>query len=457
MVPPKINRRRFVRTTATAGAGLSLVHVLGASDSNPASSRSKPAILGGPKAHPESWPKWPVFDQTEQQGLSETLNTGHWFRYYKGAEQVASFEAAFAKRAGAKYCLATTSGTTAMQTALGALDIGPGDEVVIPAYTFIAVYNVVVLNYALPIFADIDPETFQLDAAKMEAAMTEHTKAVIPVYIGGHMPDMDRVMQAANQRNVAVIEDACQATVSEWRGRPVGNAGLCGCFSFQAGKCLAAGEGGAILTNNLEFAHRCELFHNQGKARKTAVAEANAFTAGNRGTNVRMSEWHGAVLRAQMTRLEQQANRRWENGRYLNQLLQEIPGIAPARLLSGCTRSAFYLYMFRYQKEQFAGLAREKFLKALVQEGVPASAGFNSLNTDSYVTTLRQNRHYLKLYSKETLDRWESQDQCPLSDRLCAEIVCLPQSALLGSKTDMERVADAVRKIRAYAPELAKA
>jgi perosamine synthetase len=457
MIPTRIHRRRFIKTAAATGAALSVAHLFGASESRPARSGSRPAVLGGEKAHPNGWPGWPVYDQAEQQGLAETLSSGQWFRYAKGARQVAAFETAFARRAGAKYCLATTSGTTAMQTALGALDIGPGDEVVIPAYTFIAVYNVVVLNHALPIFADIDPETFQLDPGKLEAAMTPQTRAVLPVYIGGHVPDLDRIVAIAGQRNVPVVEDACQAPVSEWRGRPVGTFGLCGCFSFQAGKCLAAGEGGAILTGSVEFAHRCELFHNQGKARKTSFAEANAFPGGNRGTNVRMSEWHGAVLQAQMTRLEQQANRRWENGRYLNDLLKSIPGITPARLLPNCTRSAFYLYMFRYQKERFAGLPRERFLKALVAEGLPASAGFTSLTTDPYVTSLRQNRHYLKLYSKETLDRLEKQNFCPHNEKLCAEIVCLPQAALLGSRTDMELVAEAIRKVQAHAPEILKA
>ena len=206
---------------------------------------------------------------------------------------------------------------------MGALDIGPGDEVILTPYTFVATYNVIVLNYALPIFADVDVETFQLDPAGLKAAITENSKAIIPVHIGGNVCDMDRILAVANKHGIPVIEDACQAHLSEWRNKMVGNWGQCGCFSFQASKNLNSGEGGAILTNHAEFAHKCELFQDQGRARKTAAGAANAFSySGNRGTNLRMTEWQGAVLRAQMTRLEEQSNRRWENAKYLSACLE---------------------------------------------------------------------------------------------------------------------------------------
>src|SRR5205085_5680650 len=154
--------------------------------------------------------------------------------------------------------------------------------------------------------------------------------------------------------------------------------------------------------------------------------------SGNRGTNMRMTEWHGAILRDQMTRLEEQSNRRWENGQYLTQMLKQIPGIATARLYEGCTRSAFHLYMFRYQKEHFGGLPQQKFIASLNREGVPCGSGYSQLNTDHYVTSLRENRHYQKLYSKETLARWEKQAACPQNDQLCAQSVWFAQTMLLG-------------------------
>jgi dTDP-4-amino-4,6-dideoxygalactose transaminase len=399
-----------------------------------------------------------VFGEPEEKALLETLRGGEWFRYYNGAVQVAGFEDAWAKRAGAKHCVATSSGTSALYTALGALDIGPGDEVILTPYTFVATYNVIVLNYALPIFVDVDLETFQLDPGQLEAALTENTKAILPVHIGGNVCDMDRILEVANQHKVPVIEDACQAHLSEWRNRMVGNWGLGGCFSFQASKNLNSGEGGAILTNSAEFAHRCELFQDQGRARKTAAGNANDFSySGNRGTNLRMTEWQGAMLRAQMTRLEEQSDRRWENALYLNKMLKQIPGISPARLYEGCTRSSCHLYMFRYQKEQFAGLGREKFIDALGKEGVPSSSGYSRLNADHYVTSLRNNRHYQRLYSKEALDRWQKHTKCPQNDKLCSQSVWLSQTMLLGSKTDMEQIVEAIRKIQAHSAEIAKA
>jgi perosamine synthetase len=453
-----MNRRQFIGTTAAASAGLSLANAFGADESTTAVAASKPAILGGKKAHPGGWPKWPVFGEPEEKALLETLRSGEWFRYYKGAVQVAGFEEAWAKRAGAKHCVATSSGTSALYTALGALDIGPGDEVILTPYTFVATYNVIVLNYALPIFVDVDVETFQLDPAKLEAAITENTKAIIPVHIGGNVSDMDRILEVANKHKVPVIEDACQAHLSEWRNRMVGNWGICGCFSFQASKNLNSGEGGAILTNSAEFAHRCELFQDQGRARKTAAGNANDFAyAGTRGTNLRMTEWHGAMLRAQMSRVEEQSDRRWENALHLSNLLKQIPGISPARLYEGCTRSSYHLYMFRYQKEHFAGLDHEKFIDALSKEGVPCGSGYSQLNTDRYVTSLRNNPHYRRVYAKEVLNRWQQQTYCPQNDKLCSQSVWLAQTMLLGTKTDMEQIAEAVQKIQAHPAEIAKA
>jgi dTDP-4-amino-4,6-dideoxygalactose transaminase len=338
------------------------------------------------------------------------------------------------------------------------LGIGPGDEVILPPYTFVATHNVVVLNYALPIFVDVDLDSFQMDPAKLERAITPNTKAIIPVHLGGNTADLDAVLAVAKKHNVPVIEDACQAHLSEWRGRMVGNWGLCGCFSFQASKNLNAGEGGAILTNDEEFAGRCELFHDQGRSRRSGRGGGDFTYAGNRGTNMRMTEWQGAMLLAQMTRLEAQSARRWENACFLNKALAGIPGISPARLYEGCTRSAYHLYMFRYNKDGFGGLEHGKFVQALNREGVPCSAGYSPLNADRYVTTLfNNNRHYQRLYSKDAQERWQAQCQCPVNEKLCSQAVWFTQNVLLGSRTDMEQIVEAVARIKAHAPAIAKA
>src|ERR1041385_824181 len=222
-----ITRRRFLETTSLAGAGLSLTLAKtgrAAEVSGLPDAKAKPALLGGKPVCTGTFPGWPVFDQTEERALLETLHSGHWFR--GSGKAVARFEEAYAKLTGAKHCLATSCGTSALTTTLGALEIGPGEEVILPPYTFVATYNVIVLNYALPIFVDTDLDTFQIDANKIDAAITPETKALLPVHIGGSPADLDTILAVGARHKVPVIEDACQAHLAEWRGRKVGTWGL---------------------------------------------------------------------------------------------------------------------------------------------------------------------------------------------------------------------------------------
>ena len=447
----EMNRRDFISTASVAGAGLAfgLPHIARGAEAG-----AKPAAIGGPKAHPGGFPGWPVMDQTEEKALLDTLHSGHWFRGSGAA--VSKFEDAYEKLTGAKHCLATASGTAALATALGALDIGPGDEVIIPPYTFVATYNVVVLNYALPIFVDTDIESFQINANKIEAAITKQTKAVLPVHIGGSPADLDKILEVANKHKIPVVEDACQAHLAEWRGRKVGTWGLAGCFSFQASKNLNSGEGGAVLTNDDQFAEVCYNFHNQGRARQ--VKGYNFTYSGTRGSNLRLCEFQGNLLVAQMSRVIEQTNRRTENANYLTKLLSEIPGIKPAKLYDGVTRSAYHLYMFRYDKAAFAGLDRAKFMGALGKEGVPSSGGYGVMNKDDYVSGLAKNKHFLKVYGEKRMKYWLEQNQnCPQNDKVCEQAVWFTQTMLLGPKSDMDQIAEAIRKLQKHAGELAKA
>ena len=446
----KLNRRDFISATSMAGAGFALNFP---GIARAAAGEAKPAIMGGPKARPGGFPGWPVFDQTEEKALLDTVRSGHWFRGSGSA--VAKFEDEFAKLTGAKHCLATSGGTTALCAVLGALDIGPGDEVIIPPYTFVATYNVVVLNYALPVFVDTDLESFQIDASKIGAAITPETKAILPVHIGGSPADLDKILEVGNKHKLPVVEDACQAHLAEWRGRKVGTWGLAGCFSFQASKNLNSGEGGAVLTNDPDFAAMCYNFHYQGRGKPVGGVK---FTySGTRGSNLRLSEFQASLLLAQMTRVIGQTNGRTENANYLTKLLKEIPGIKPAKLYDGVTRSAYHLYMFRYDPAQFAGLPRARFMEAMGKEGVPCSGGYGELNKDDYVSGLARNKHFLKIYGEQRMKQWLEQNRnCPQNQRLCGEAVWFTQNMLLGPREDMEQIADAFRKIQKHAGELAK-
>jgi perosamine synthetase len=445
----KLNRRNFISAASIVGAGLTLgVPTIACATSG---ASAKPAILGGPKAFSGKWSGWPIVGQIEQDELLKVLNSGNWCRL--GAKTAARFEEEYRNLLGVNGALGVSSGTAALYTILGALNIGPGDEVIIPPYTFIATYNVVVLHYALPVFVDSDLESFQIDASKIEAAITNRTRVIMPVHIGGTPVDLDAVLSISGKHNIPVIEDACQAHLAEWKGKCVGNWGLAGGFSFQGSKNLNSGEGGAIISNDENFLHDCYAFHHQGQGANSASLEPGS---GTRGTNLRLTEFQAGILLAQMTRLVEQAKTRSENADYLTKMLKQIPGIYPAKLYNGVTKSAYHLYMFRYDKEKFGGLELDKFIDALSKEGISCGRGYGKLNKDKYVTDLAKNKHYLNIYGEKYMNEWLERIQCPENDKLTDQAVWFYQTMLLGTKTDMEQITEAITKIHKNADEIKK-
>ena len=381
--------------------------------------------------------EWPRWDDSEADALLNVLNSGKWGRN-TGGKMLGEFEAAFASAMQAKHCLATASGTTALLTSLGALGIGPGDEVILPPYTFVATFNAITSSYALPVFVDSHLESFQIDHAKVAAAINDQTKLLIPVHIAGTPANLDALTALATQHKVPMIEDACQAPLATWRGRGVGTFGLGGCFSFQSSKNMTAGEGGAILTNDDDFAQKCLAFHAPGAA-KGVVSQG-------RGSNYRLTEFQAGLLLAQLNRLKAHAVVREANATYLNSMLAKIPGIYPAQLFDGTTRSGWHLYMFRYVPEKADGIDRAEFLKRLGQSGVSASAGYASLNRSAHVQALATNPHYIRLYGEKRMQAWADENRCPVNDQLCAQAVWLTQTKLLGTRSDMERIVTAIEK-----------
>lgn len=447
----QLSRRKFLGAVTATGMAAS-VRPGSAKAVRPAPPMTQPdvpAVLGGTPVRRTRFPSWPVADATEEQALAGLVRSGKWFR----GEKAAAFEAAYAALTGAKHCLATANGTSALITSLSALGIGPGDEVIVPPYTFVATINAVLLMHALPVFVDTDIQTFQIDARKVEAAITDRTRAIIPVHLGGAAADLDTILPAAEKRGVPVVEDACQAHLAEWRGRKVGTFGRTGCFSFQASKNLNSGEGGAILTGDEALIEACYRFHNNSRGRRTT---GDAFAYRGTGANLRMTEFSAALLLAQMTRLEAQARTRDDNGAYLTRLLKDIPGIAPARMYDGCTRNAYHLYMFRYDPDAFAGLPRAGFLKALAAEGVPASGGYTPLTREPFLEDALSSRGFKAIYSTAQLDSCRQRAVCPENDRLCTQAVWLTQTMLLGPRSDMDDIAGAIRKIQAHASRLVK-
>jgi perosamine synthetase len=451
-----LDRRTFMTTLATAAAAGVARPARASYTSRGATPRvtassATPAALGGEPVRRTPFPSWPIADAREEQALTSVVRSGKWGR--GGGTQVERFEAQYAALTGAKHCLATANGTSALLTAMCALDIGPGDEVIVPPYTFVATINVVLLRHALPVFVDTDIDTFQIDARKIAAAITPRTRLIVPVHLGGAAADLDTTLAAARARDVTVLEDACQAHLAEWKGRKVGTFGRGGCFSFQASKNLNAGEGGALLTDDADFLETCYTFHNNSRARKNTGSSTFAYRGV--GANLRLTEFQAAILLAQMSRLDAQAATRDKNGAYLTSILKEIPGITPAKMYEGNTRNAYHLYMLRYDKSRFAGLPKASFVKALQAEGIPASGGYTPLNKEPFLKETLASRGYQRIYDAKTLAEWNERNACPANERLCDEAVWFTQNMLIGPRGDMDQIAEAIRKIQANAGKLA--
>jgi perosamine synthetase len=442
-VKHEVTRRSFLGSVVAGGA------LAGARPAR-AAAPSRPALMGGTPLRRSPFTAWPVADATEEDALLGVIRSGKWFR----GQQVSRFEQAYAELTGARHCLATANGTSALITSLSALGTGPGDEVIVPPYTFVATVNAVLLMHALPVFVDSDVETFQIDARRVEAAVTERTRVIMPVHLGGSSADLDTILEVGRRRGIPVVEDACQAHLAEWRGRKVGTYGRTGCFSFQASKNLNSGEGGAILTDDEHLVEQCYRFHNNSRSRRNTGSPD--FSYRGTGANLRMTEFQAALLMAQMTRLEAQARTRERNAAYLSKQLAEIPGITPARMYEGCTRNAYHLYMFRYDARPFAGLPRRTFLKALQAEGIPAAGGYSPLDKEPFLEDALTSRGFEAIYSKERLNEYRERIRCPENERLCSEAIWLGQTVLLGPRQDMDDVADAVRKIHSAAEQLAR-
>ena len=433
----RFSRRKMIGASAIAGLGFGFA----------GQESEKLAALGGTPVRKGGFPGWPEVRENDERGWMDVLRSKRWFRL--DGDRVRKFEAAWAEKLGAKYCLATTSGTTALVTALRGLGVGPGDEVVVPPYTFIATVNAVLLNHALPVFADSDLETFQIDPKKAESAITKDTACLLPVHIGGAAADMDAFVAMGKKVNLPVLEDACQAHLGEWRGKKVSTVGDLGCFSFQASKNLNSGEGGAVVTNRPDLLEKCWAFHNQG-----FVAAGATHAEPGTGCNLRMPEFQGALLMEQMTRLEEQARTREQNAAHLTKMLSEVPGIYPARMYEGCTRNAYHLYMFRYDKSRFADVPRARFLEALRAEGIPCSGGYSTLNKQAFLKNTFETKGFKKIYGARRLRQWEERNQCPVNDRLCEEAVWFSQTMLLGPRTDMDQIVAAIAKVQSNAAAL---
>jgi dTDP-4-amino-4,6-dideoxygalactose transaminase len=412
------------------------------------------ALDGGTPIRSKPMHPWPIFDQREEQLLHEVLHSGNWGML--SGDKVRTFEERFAEFQGAKHALCVPNGTLALELALLALEIEPGDEVVVPAYTFIATASAVLRVGAKPVFADIDPLSYTMDPVAVIPRLSDKTKALLPVHLAGRPADMDGMCQIARERGLRLVEDACQAWGAEWRPQPllpltitpsgpqlrkdlgegkrVGTFGDLGAFSFQSSKNLNAGEGGALVTNDDALYERCWSLHNVGRIRAGAWYQHEIL-----GLNLRMTEWQGAILLAQLERMQEQAQRRQSNIRYLCQRLTEIPGIEPLPDDPRVSNHAYHLLILRYDPACFGGQPVEKFAAALSAEGInPVSQGYVPLHQSPAIRKTMQERFGID----------PAETHLEHTEAAVGHTLWLLQHIFLGTQEDMDDIAAAMLKIQ---------
>ncbi len=454
MKKESFTRRSFMKKSSVAATGILFASAgISSFGSTIICENDKPAILGGTPVLPQGvvpGKKWPVWDDSDIQLYMEAFRNGKWSEF-DGDEKnyTKRFEKMYADLMGSRFCALTNSGTNALEAAQRALDIGPGDEVITQTNTFIATAQSSLNLFALPVFVDSDPETFQMDADRIEERINERTRAILPVHIGGSAANMDKILAVARKHKLFVIEDACQAHMGEWKGKKLGSLGDMGCFSFQAFKSLCGGEGGAVIGNDELLLARAGGYTNNGR---DPHGKNRDFT----GANQRMTPFVAAVLMGQIRRLEALCRLRDENAQHLEKLLSEIKGVRPVMKYEGQTRRAYYEYQLIYDKGFFSGLPKGKFRKAMAAEGIELGNGIDSsLHSSPEIEAYLTSGSFKRIYSKERLDKYRRENNCPVNEKIEKETgLSLPQSNFHGTKKDMEDIVGAIVRIQKHAADM---
>ena len=404
---------------------------------------AKLAINGGKPVSPGGIkPGWPIYDSSEKKALIEVLESGRWCNRGNPDGKVAQAEKAFAEFVGTKYAKAVSSGTTALELALRACDISYGDEVIVPAVTFLATASSVITSGAVAIFVDIDPDTYQISPDAIEAEITERTRAILPVHYGGYPADMDRIMEIARKHGLFVIEDCAEAHGTQWREKSVGTFGNFGCFSFQMAKTLTCGEGGAITYNNTTLEINC--FSLSRKPENSNGEAVHYLPAGN----WRMSEFAGAILLTQLSRLEKQIEARQKNAEYFTQELLKIEGLSSLKKDTRITRIGYFFMLSKYDASRWNDIPRDRFIEALKAEGVQCGTAHND---PQYLNPLFQQikSAYLTVPGTDY-----STVHCPEAERIYeTEVVAMPNYVLM-KKENVDIVLSAIHKLRNNIDEL---
>lgn len=438
-----INRRSFLGNTAIASAAAMLAN------SFPAFGQLKKekgelAVLGGsPVRDKTPWPKWPYVDDKLKEMLAETTSSGFWSRIdNRPTSKVAKFELDFAPFHDVKYVVSTGSGTQALSTAVHALNIECGDEVITSPYTDMGTISGIITSRALAVMADLDPESFQLDPKDIEKKITKRTKAIMPVHMMGSPADMRAIMDIAKRHKLLVIEDACQAHLAQFDGKRIGTIGNVGCFSFQSSKVMAAGEGGACITNDEKLADVLYTVMNHGTDKRGTHPRI--------GPKYRMNEFAASALLAQMVTHKQRHEIRNRNAKYLTSKLSGFKGVIPQKQYEGTEECSYYLYAMAFKPEHWNGASRTQFIKAMQAENIPIGpyipSGLHKYEWVNFTTGLDV---YKKMYGEVRLKQYREQmKNLPNCDTVADQMLLIQgNSVLLGSSSDMDDILNALNKV----------
>ncbi|MGH9853815.1 MAG: DegT/DnrJ/EryC1/StrS family aminotransferase [Blastocatellia bacterium] len=387
---------------------------------------------------------WPIYDEREARGLQRVLESGAWGGYPCPNDHAREFARRFAAAHSARYGVAVANGTVSLELALEAAGIGFGDEVIVPAYTWEGTAAAVLFAGAAPVFVDVDPDTYCLDPALIEAAITERTRVIIPVHLGFRFADMDAMMEIAAKHDLFVLEDCAHAHGGRWRDKGAGSIGHAGSFSFQTSKLMTAGEGGIVITSDINIADQVIRLANCGRPPRRETGTEPAL-----GHNYRMTEFQAAILLAQLERLDEQTELRERNTKRLEEGLKQIEGISLLARDARLTRQASYHYVFKFHSESWGGIHRNAFVAALNAEGIPSDGRFYEA---VYKSSLFE-------FAAEKFPAWAQTKRdfhCPVAERAgYEESVWLPHQIFLGAEEDVDDVLTAILKIRKNVVELA--
>lgn len=406
---------------------------------------SELAILGGSPVRSRPFSAWPQYLPADAQRLQQVLESRHWGGYPVPSRYCGEFAERFAAMHGAKYGLCLANGTIALVAALQAAGIRFGDEVIVPAYTWDGTATAVLFAGGVPVFADVDPDTYCLDAASARKAITSRTKALLPVHLAMRFADMDALGNLAREHGLKLIEDCAHAHGGQYRGRGAGAIGDLGCFSFQESKLMTSGEGGMVITSDLKYFEHLQSQVNCGRASVTDEYQQHVL-----GANYRMTELQAALLIGQLDMLPELAAKRSRAAARLSAALGAIQGVRPLPPQPAITRDTIYNYVFQYRPER-PGVARDLFVAALDAEGIPSDGRF-------YEPVYRSDLFYATPENCPQLKTDYSGIKCPVSERAAyEEAVWLPQFLLIGEDRDVDDIAAAVAKVMRNYNDLASA